>query len=440
MTPISPAKNRPLKKTITVLVGLFWLTSAPAQHWLQPSADSTLGPYPTAGSALKENETFFGFTGSARLNSNALTAKVNDKLLLGGHITKEEKQAVAEKLRDQNRAGGHYRYGLEFATNLDSLLGRNTPNTAFFGGLYEIGMGHIGFSRDLFRAIFFGNRSFKGNTAALDPLTLETVAYQQMELGLSKSQPPFFFGGSLSLINGKSFREAKLKKGELHTDEQATAVEFRAKGRLYRSDTNASGSFRNSGKGLSARLFIAYETKNGQRYRAGFRRMGLIRWDRRTVKAHMDSTYRFAGFELGELSNALNNGGENGGATDSLKRIITPEESAGPHSTSLPADIYVQYSARSERIGLTYSVELDHTLLTARKPRLLLAGTKTFGSAWSRLSVGVGGYGNWNLGLGAGLTIGDKFHCFVASSDLEGFMLPQRMEGRHISAGIMLRP
>ena len=387
----------------------------------------------------KKNEQTVEFYGDVFLASNAIT---NDFILAfykGKFIDNDLKDNVSERLLRSNRFGGASKIGLTYTYH--SLQENSKPVFSF--SFFDRQNLDMKFSDDLFHAIFYGNKSFAGETAQLGNFQLNFLRYQQFRFGWRWNGDATHgsFGVAFSLLSGEQNTFIKANKADLYTSPDGQFIDFALAMQVQQSDTVHKNYFAQNGMGLSTDFF--YEMPYIVWKKAGkiifeVNDFGFIRWNSNSMTHSVDSSYHYEGVNVNDILNT------NGGTLPKLnidsvinKNTIFERKQ---YTTKLP--FYFNIRTRTW-YGKQFSLEKGISFLfnSSAKPYYFLKfhfSTRKQNAEFCYI-VGYGGYGRFNAGLEARVDFAKHYSLHIADNYLFSSVSPQTAYGMGVYLKLVRR-
>ena len=385
-----------------------------------------------------------GLYGEYGLGSTALTNRMYMDFLRGNYVEREVLDKASRRLVQFNKAGGDVKYGLYFSKKINTLLGK--AGFSYFVNVADRIHWDVLFTDDLFNAIFYGNKSFEGDTAKMGTFAGNFQRYQQLQLGLIKvNENKSIFGMGVALLKGQQFYQINIARANLYTSALGLENELDLAYSTVESDPNSTNMNDLSGWGTSIDAFyqvpyyILQNTKENESNWKGYLRieasdLGFIRWNDSSRTRLKDSVYHNEGIFIPTGLAVSATWAED--QSDSLKQLLQPETFIGSFASILPGSFHLKmYQANSA--GLFVSMGTVIRLFAKYSPMMYLGGGKKFSD---KLSIGgtmeFGGYGRFNLGFEARSNL-KNYEISLGSRSLGGWLFPMRAGGN--SAYISLK-
>ena len=380
----------------------------------------------------KQSEQVIEFFGDAFFASNAINTSFISAFYQGKFINDSLKDLTSKQLHLSNCLGGAAKIG--FTYSFQSLQGYNKPVFSF--SFFDRTNLDVKFSDDLFHTVFYGNKSFAGETAELGNFQMNFLRYQQFRFGWKWNGDAIHgsFGFSFSLLNGEQNIHINASKADLYTSPDGKFMDLALAMQVQQTDTIRKKYFAQNGMGLSTDLF--YEMP----YLAGHKQgkimfeindFGFIRWNSNSMTHTVDSSFHYDGVNV---NNVLNT---NGGAIpkqniDSVINKNTISERK-QYTTNLP--FYFNVRTRTW-YGRQFSLEKGISFLfnSSAKPYyfLKLHFSTRKQNAEISYNIGYGGYGRLNAGVEMKLNFAKQYSFQIADNYLFSSINPSTASGMGI--------
>jgi len=382
---------------------------------------------------LGATKTRIGISGDYDINSNTITNSFLKKFYTGGYIDNEFKKSVSDRLKNSNRIGGNVNVGVYGSFKLNSI--NNSKEISLFFAVKDRTHIDAQFSRDFFNIGFYGNSKFAGKTADLNDFSLNFIRYQQLQMGVfsSKLDSAARWGIGISFLNGEQYLSVLAKKAELYTSEDGQYIDFTTDMFIAKSDAAKNGLGAVNGFGSSVDLFFEapFKTRMGNSYlRLSVSDIGFINFNKKTLTLEQDSIFHFTGFQINNFSD-LHDSTFGAKSKDSILNGVAPFKKQS-FSATLPAVLDFNFETHFSKYfhlteGFRYVFNGNYSLLVYLKsnfyfnPKFMLS-----------LTLGYGGYGNLNYGIGLKANLGNGFLIYAGSNNIEGYISPKNTGGQGV--------
>jgi hypothetical protein len=289
------------------------------------------------------------------------------------------------------------------------------------------------FSKDLYKVAFYGNAPYAGKTADFNDFNLNYLRYQQLQIGLfsSKYDSAARWGIAVSILKGEQYSSIFAQKAELFTSEDGQYIDFNTEMQVAQSDTanKGIGAFNGIGAGLDIYFEAPFKTRFGDsKLRVSVADIGAIKFNSNSLYLNQDSLFHYTGFHVNSIYDLQDSTFANT-SQDSIINSIAPFKKQS-FSVTLPTVLNLTYETKFSSHfemteGIRYVFNGNYHLLGYLKgnfifnPKLAVSAT-----------VGYGGYGKFNYGIGAFANLGKGIIIYAGSNNLEGFIAPKKALGQ----------
>lgn len=385
---------------------------------------------------LDSAKTRIGIGGDYDLNSNAFTTSFLSKFYTGGYIDTDLKNSVLNRVKNENRIGANFNYGIYAAFKLDSF--NHKKNVSVFFSVRDRFHFDSKFSMDFYKVGFYGNSLYAGKTANFNDFSLNLIRYQQLQVGIfsSKLDSAARWGISISFLKGEQYLSVQAKKAELFTSEDGQYIDFNTDLQIAKSDTahNGIGAFNGYGSSVDIYFEAPFQTRFGNsKLRVSVSDIGFIRFNKQTLTLKQDSMFHYTGFKVNSFYD-LQDSTFGGTSKDSVINAIAPFKKQS-FSATLPSILDLNFETHFSKYfhlteGIRYVFNANYKLLAYVKGNFYLNSNFMISATF-----GYGGYGNLNYGLGVFAKLGKDFAIYAGSNNIEGFIVPKKAcgQGAYIS-------
>ncbi|MBI4945980.1 MAG: hypothetical protein HY840_06225 [Bacteroidetes bacterium] len=387
----------------------------------------------------KTNEQTLEFYGDAFLTSNAIKNDFIVTYYRGKFLDNELKKNSSEHLSRSNRLGGASKIG--FTYSYHSLQGNNKAVFSF--SFYDRQNLDVRFSDDLFRTVFYGNKSFVGETAHLGNCRFNFLHYQQFRFGWKWTGDARHgsYGFAFSLLSGEQNTFIKADKANLYTSPDGQFIDLALAMQVQQTDTAHKNYFAQNGMGLSTDFFyelpyIIWRKKGKITFEVND--FGFIRWNSNSTTHSVDSSYHYEGVNVNNILNT-STGAIPKWNTDSIINKNSLSESK-QYTTNLP--FYFNVRTRTW-YGKQFSFEKGISFLfnSSAKPYyfLKLHFSTRKQKAEFAYTLGYGGYGKFNSGVEARVDFSKHYSLCIADNYLFSSVNPQMANGMGVYLKLVRR-
>ncbi len=376
-------------------------------------------------------KTRIGLVADYGINATALTSQFINKFYKGGFIDADLKDKVLKRTKKMNTIGADLNYGIYVGIKLDSIF--HKKNISLFFSVRDRAHFDARYSRDFYKVGFYGNSDFAGETADFNDFNLNFLRYQQLQVGLfsSKYDSAARWGIALSFLKGEQYASIFAQKAELFTSEDGQYIDFNTNMQVAMSDTAKKGIGAFNGFGASIDIYFEapFKTRFGDsKLRVSVADVGSIKFNDKSLFMNQDSLFHYEGFNVSSVYDLQDSTFANT-SQDSIISTIAPFKNQS-FSVTLPSVLNLSYETRFTKHfemveGIRYVFNGNYHLLVYVKGNFII-NPKFIISA----TLGYGGYGKFNYGLGAFANLGKGFIIYAGSNNLEGFITPKKACGQ----------
>ena len=397
-------------------------TTPPAKTFSSDHLYYSLSPLMSESYAKDEVQLDFDF----HMNSNSIPTTFAGAFLTGKDISDQLKGRVVSyapklmKYEDEFKAGLAYKHYFK------------KPSVALYVSYYHRNMRFMTTSRDAFELLFYGNKRFEDKTADLSNIRFENLMYNQYSIGISKSDGHFFGGLNLSFLQGFNDQQLTNSKGSLYTAPYGEYIDAAYTMALNQANNGASKYFDLDGRGFSADLQLGYNTDKF-RIALTVQDLGSISWNRRPTNYIGDTSFRYNGVVISDLTN-LAGSGLGGLNLDSVFSVLGPKKTNRSYTTTLPTTFQVTYSQllKVKDHSMILTVALNTRMLKNYYVYGYVKASFLLSHNWTTsVSAGAGGYSLFNLGADVGKTW-RNIDFILGSNNLIGSILPMYYPGSSV--------
>lgn len=386
-----------------------------------------------------------GIYGEYALGSTALTNRIYLDFLQGNHIDRSTLDKASKRLVKFNKAGGDLNYGVFFSQKIDTLFRKS--GFSYFINIADRLHGDALFTDDFFTVLFYGNKSFEGDTAEMGSFKSNYLHYQQLEMGIIKiNEDKTAFGIGVSLLNGLEFYQASIARANLYTSASGIGL-YNELDILYgtvESDPSKKKMGNMNGWGISldafyqVPYFVLQRTEEGKSNWKGHLRieakdLGFIQWNDNSTTSILDTVYKHDGLSLPSSLAIPDKWAED--QEDSLNQLMDSEKIRGRFANKLPGTFHLIMYQENQK-GLYISMGTVLRFFANYSPMIYLGGGKKISEKYHFGGVmEFGGYGRFNLGVDIGANF-RGYEISLGSRSLGGILFPQRAGGNSVFLGI----
>ncbi len=376
-------------------------------------------------------KTHIGICGNYDLNSNAFTTSFLAKFYTSGYIGTDLKNSVLSRVKNINRVGANFNYGIYAAFKLDSF--NHKKNVSAFFSIRDRFHFDAQFSKDLYKVGFYGNSQYAGKNANFNDFSLNMIRYQQFQIGLfsAKLDSAARWGIGLSFLKGGQYLSLLAKKAELFTSEDGQYIDFNTDLYVAKSDPAHKGFGAFNGYGASVDIYFEapFQTRLGDsKLRVSVADIGFIGFNKQTLTLKQDSLFHYTGFKINSFYD-LQDSTIGNTSKDSIINSIAPLKKQS-FSTTLPAIFDLTFETHFNKHF--YLIEGIRNIFNGNyKLMAYVKGNFYFNSGFMlSTTFGYGGYGNYIYGIGIAAKLGKDAVVYAGSNNLEGYIMPKKTCGQ----------
>jgi len=367
-----------------------------------------------------------GIYGNADYSSNAVTTAFLTNYIQGSYLDDNLKQQVVSNLQNTNRLGYSLNYGAMGVLYNDTI---KSHVFNFFIALRHKSYINAAFPPDVFNVAFYGNASYAGQTAKLSPFNLNSLSYQQLEIGsVCTNFGKVQLGVGVSFLAGQQLQVINTSEGYLYTDPYGQYIQLASNTKYNASDSTPGNYLNGYGASLDIYLSAPYKIagKNGK-VTVSMSDLGFIRWNSHSLSYNKDTTYLYNGININSI-NGLENAAIN---KDSLQNKYFP----------LARKLFYMSIPTTMSINTNTDIDIMHLELgawyifnTNSLPYFYAQGDKNFSHGWfGNLQIGYGGYSTYNASISIGKQMKNT-EIKLGINHLQGIIVPDELGG----AGVII--
>ena len=411
-------------KAVSLIICMILLFLSAQAQW-----DNALITNPGTGKYL------VGMEGNADFSSNAITSAFAADFLQGNYIDSTRKQQVSSRLKNANRIGYSLNYGIFGVLYNDTIKGKRAFN--FFIALRHKDYLNVAFPKDVFNVAFYGNASYAGKSAQLSPFSLNSISYQQLEIGsvCTNFGGKAKFGMGISFLAGQQLQSINMANGSLYTDPLGQYLQLSSDAKYNASDSTPGHNYLN-GYGASLDFYFSAPYKVGKKdgiITIGITDLGFIKWNSHSLSYSKDTSYTYSGITINSL-NDLQNAAINNLSKDSLQNKYFPL-ARKTFYTNIPTTLSVNTNTDLGKMHL----ELGFWYIFNGNSMgyFYVQGDKKFSNTWlADLQLGYGGYATYNASIGIAKQVKNT-EIKLGINHLQGMILPNDFGGAGLSVELL---
>ena len=376
-----------------------------------------------------------GVYGNADYSSSAVTTAFAANFLTGSYINDDLKQQVVSNLQTANRVGYSLNYGIIGVLYNDTINKKRAFN--FFAALRNRSYVNADFPPDVFNIAFYGNASYAGETAKLSPFSLNSLGYQQLEIGsvCTNVGGKAKLGVGISFLAGQNLQAVNMSTGYLYTDTYGEYLQLNSDTKYNASDSTPGHIYLN-GYGASVDVYFSIPYKVASKsgvFSVSVNDLGFIKWNSHSLAYNKDTTYTYNGITINSL-NDLQNAAINNLSKDSLQSKYFPLTRQSFY-TSIPTTISV--NANTDLGKMSLELGAWYMFNANCLPYFYAQGDKKFSHGWyADLQLGYGGYAAYNACIGITKQIKNT-KIELGINHLQGIAIPNQLGGAGVALEIL---
>jgi hypothetical protein len=361
--------------------------------------------------------------------SNAIKNDMMNKLIWGGYIDKDMKDASDRSIRAKNNFGINLNYGT-------TAFIKGNKKFDFIVGFKNQEVLNARFNSDFYRLMFYGNKRFLGDTADISSVSVNALRFQEVKFGaiIHHVDSVAKIGCSISFLKGEQLFYFKTGNNtSLYTSPDASSVVMNSNFNLAVSDTSNRNLLGFNGMGASADVFFEtpYKSKVGKKsvLIVNANNIGFIHWQNKSVQYSSDSIVTFSGYHVDNILD-LKDSTLNRISKDTILQSLVNSRKENfniniPGNLVLINKIYFGQMKFVLNTGFRYIFNANYEPYFFAEPEY---HTKkmTF-----LAHIGYGGYARMNYG--ATITyIGKHLFFKLGSNSLQGYIAPKKAYGQGV--------
>ena len=367
----------------------------------------------------------FSTHGSFDYGSSVASNQFLNKFIVGGRISREDKDKLYKNLRIRNTVGADVNFKIQTEIPIDSLLGKTYVSLIF--GVEYVEHFDTKISNDLVKLIFDGNKQFSGKQADLSKTNFNYFSYQQVNAGFinyKKSNGKNAREGIIfSIIKAQQHQAVTVSEGSLFTEQLGNELVFDLNYIYNGSDTVNTGVKAFNGIGISTDYFTEFFLKNGGKISVNIDDLGFIQWSKKSIQIEADSVFSFDGVEIDDIFD-INDSLISSFSKDSLLEYVSSKKGNGGYSIALPTAFHLSYTHTfnqkySSTIGVRYKILSNYVPLIYATFQY-----KVSSSFIAQANLLYGGYGKLNFGITLAKQIKSKYQIILGTEHLGAYLFP----------------
>jgi hypothetical protein len=232
-----------MKKSLLFYSFIFSFLTSFTQHLMPIQYDTLVHNYEVITTGIAD----FGATGIER--------QFSSKLLFGGEITNEIKDASFDKHKGLNRIGADVQAEVEFRNYKSNLFKQENIGWLIKGGYYNFGSAL--YTSDMFGLGFYGNQRYLGESIDLTGSSFGAWSYQKIGFGIIDKKTKSNL--SLNFYSISGFGGSKINQGSIFQTSEADSLSIRYDG--YAEYSSSSKFMKGWGIGIDFDVRLPVQIK-----------------------------------------------------------------------------------------------------------------------------------------------------------------------------------
>jgi len=397
---------------------MMWFSSGPQYH-----------PFPQHN---LQKPIHFSTRFSVETNSNALNSEIFRVISAGREVTQSMKDRSEKRLRPVTRIGLDVGGEVSFVHFPSKFIGKDRSWGYYIGYKHRFtAFGKV--SPDTYRALFYGNSPYKGDTLHFSNEKVRYMAYQQLSFGLIHhvrgKKWTGNYGFALSYVNASNFADISLKNGSLYTSPDAFTLQAGGQFEMFSNDASKPGYHYPNGWGLSGDLFLNLQDPSGRNaISIQARDFGFVKSTAFGNGYSLDTSITFEGVTFsspyditGDVFTQLG---------DSARQIIQAGRYSASRVMPLPAQLSVAYQREFIPFRLYGAAQLSMRFFSGAMP---MGTIRVWGYPDPQIMIGgnisYGGWGTYNIGVDLGFDVGRGWVFNLGTNQLQGLIAERAASG-----------
>ncbi len=353
--------------------------------------------------------------------SDAFKSDMVNRLIWGGYIDKEMKDASEKALRAKNNFGILLNYGaasfIRGSKNVDYLISFKNHEVL-----------NASFNADFYRLVFYGNKRFQGYTADLSNINVNALRFQEAKFGaiIHGVDSVAKIGVALSFLKGEQLFYLKTgSNAYMFTSADADEIRLNSNFNLALSDTSNKKLFGFNGLGANVDIYFEtpYKSKIGKKCTllVNANNIGFIHWRKNSVQYSSDTLINFQGYRIENILDLQDSTIQKINQDTILQKIVTGRKEN--FNINIPTNLIL-----INKINFTNSFNLNtgfrYVFNASYRPYFFVEPEWMKGKWLFNFHLGYGGYSRLNTGLSVCYSSAGFFFK-LGSNSLQGYFLPK---------------
>lgn len=365
--------------------------------------------------------------------SNAIKNDMMNKLIWGGYIDKEMKDASDKSIRARNNFGINLNYGT-------SAFVKGSKNFDFIVGFKNQEVLNASFNSDFYRLMFYGNKRFLGDTADISSVSVNALRFQEVKFGaiIHHVDSVAKIGCSVSFLKGEQLFYFKTGKNtSLYTSADASSIVMNSNFNLAVSDTSNRNLFSFNGVGASADVFFEtpYKSAVGKKsvLVVNANNIGFIHWQNKSVQYSSDSIITFNGYQVENILDLKDSTLNRINKDTILQSLVNGRKEN--FNINIPTNLVLINKIYFGQMKFVLNTGFRYIFNANFEPYFFAEPEYHTKKMTFLAHIGYGGYARMNYG--ATITYNGK-HLFlkIGSNSLQGYIAPKKAYGQGVFISI----
>jgi hypothetical protein len=365
--------------------------------------------------------------------SNAIKNDMMNKLIWGGYIDTEMKDASDKALREKNNFGINLNYGT-------TAFVKGNKKFDYIIGFKNQEVLNASFNSDFYRLMFYGNKRFVGDTANISNISVNALRFQEVKFGaiIHHVDSVAKIGCSISFLKGEQLFYFKTGPNtSLYTSADASSIQMNSNFNLAVSDTSNRNLFGFNGIGASADVFseTPYKSKVGKKsvLIVNANNIGFVHWQNKSVQYSSDSIITFSGYKIENILD-LKDSTLNRINQDTILQSLVNSRKEN-FNINIPTNLVLINKIYFGKMNFVLNTGFRYIFNANYEPYFFAEPEYHYKKMVFIAHIGYGGYARMNYG--ACVTYNGK-HVFLklGSNSLQGFIAPKHAYGQGVFISI----
>lgn len=364
---------------------------------------------------LSSKASYVGVQFNAEANSNS----INNSLLLTPYqrnksLSNDELREGVEELNKNNFIGANTWVRLFYVKKL-----RRKPIQYYRLSFEYTDIISARISKDLLGLAVLGNKAYEDKNAAFTHNSFTNYNAQKIGFYVGKNlDKRTKLDAGISFLKGGRYQKMSSDKGNLYTAPYGEYLEGEVGFEYVRTPNKKAINF--LGVGSSVDVHWSHVLKDTSKITLGVNDLGIMHWNA-TYISTLDSSFFFEGLVLDNIFDTINLSTRNI-SPDSLESVFGVQTKKRGRWSTTPFTIFANYQ-RKIHSKVIVSLGVQHTFGTASLPLVTLIPHYTIKKGFSIYPMlSYGGFGSYNIGLGANTELTKNLNLRVQSRFLDGMI------------------